>query len=96
MTHILLTGAGFSYNWGGYLAKEAFDYLLGVAEHDDDLRALLWADQAQGLGFESTLARLRKAYEENYSPRRTFANTPPRRWPSVIKAHRHLDNLNCR
>jgi hypothetical protein len=68
MTHILLTGAGFSYNWGGYLAKEAFDYLLGVAEHDDDLRALLWADQAQGLGFETTLARLRKAYEENYSP----------------------------
>ena len=21
--HVLLTGAGFSYNWGGYLAKEA-------------------------------------------------------------------------
>jgi hypothetical protein len=68
MTHILLTGAGFSYNWGGYLAKEAFDYLLGVTEDDEDLRTLLWADQAKGLGFEATLARLRKAYEEDYSP----------------------------
>jgi len=68
MLHILLTGAGFSYNWGGYLAKEAFDYLLGVTEHDEDLRRVLWADQARGVGFETTLARLRKAYEENYSP----------------------------
>lgn len=65
--HILLTGAGFSYNWGGYLAREAFDYLLGVTEHDDDLRHVLWADQAKGWGFETTLARLRKEYEENYS-----------------------------
>jgi hypothetical protein len=39
--HILPTGAGFSYNWGGYLANEAFDYLLGVTETDDDLRRLL-------------------------------------------------------
>jgi hypothetical protein len=76
MTHILLTGAGFSHNWGGYLAKEAFDYLLGVTEHDDDLRTLLWADQAQRVGFETTLARLRKAYEEDYSPQheRNFNN----------------------
>jgi SIR2-like domain len=66
--HILLTGAGFSHNWGGYLAKEAFDYLLGVTEHDEDLRRVLWADQAKGWGFETTLARLRKEYEENYSP----------------------------
>jgi hypothetical protein len=66
--HILLTGAGFSYNWGGYLAKEAFEYLLGVTEHDEDLRRVLWADQTKGWGFETTLARLRKEYEENYSP----------------------------
>jgi hypothetical protein len=66
--HILLTGAGFSHNWGGYLTKEAFDYLLGVTEHDEDLRRVLWADQAKGWGFETTLARLRKEYEENYSP----------------------------
>jgi hypothetical protein len=28
MQHILLTGAGFSRNWGGWLADEAFEYLL--------------------------------------------------------------------
>jgi ABC-type uncharacterized transport system substrate-binding protein len=27
-----LPGAGFSHNWGGYLAKEAFDHLLGPAD----------------------------------------------------------------
>ena len=45
MMHILLTVAGFSHNWGGYLAKEAFDYLLGVTEHDKDLRSLLWIER---------------------------------------------------
>ncbi|UTD29169.1 hypothetical protein DB459_21930 [Bradyrhizobium sp. WD16] len=64
--HILLTGAGFSYNWGGYLASEAFEYLLGVTENDEDLRKVLWADQNRG--FEATLARLRKEFEENYTP----------------------------
>jgi hypothetical protein len=29
MLHILLTGAGFSRNWGGFLATEAFEFLLG-------------------------------------------------------------------
>jgi hypothetical protein len=32
MAHYLLTGAGFSYNWGGWLASEAFEYLLGAPE----------------------------------------------------------------
>jgi hypothetical protein len=27
----MLTGAGFSRNWGGWLADEAFEYLLGCA-----------------------------------------------------------------
>ena len=29
MTFILRTGAGFSRNWGGWLASETFEYLLG-------------------------------------------------------------------
>jgi hypothetical protein len=66
--HILLTGAGFSHNWGGYLASEAFDYLLGATEQDADLRTLLWAHNAKGWGFETTLAVLRKAFEEKYTP----------------------------
>ena len=32
MPCVLLTGAGFSRNWGGWLAIEAFEYLLGCPE----------------------------------------------------------------
>jgi hypothetical protein len=35
MTHILLTGAGFSYNWGGPLAAEVFNALLSDKDIDD-------------------------------------------------------------
>jgi hypothetical protein len=35
MPYYLLTGAGFSRNWGGWLANEAFEYLLGAPEIDD-------------------------------------------------------------
>jgi len=42
MPHILLFGAGFSRNWGGWLADEAFEYLLGHPRIDDGLRVLLW------------------------------------------------------
>jgi hypothetical protein len=32
MSRILLAGAGFSRNWGGWLADEAFEYLLGCVD----------------------------------------------------------------
>lgn len=57
--HYLLMGAGFSKNWGGWLAAEAFEYLLGLP----DLQArpaiinLLWNHQRTG-GFEGALAEL--------------------------------------
>ena len=57
-THILLTGAGFSRNWGGWLASEAFEYLLGCTEIDEETRRLLWES---GGGFEDTLADLANA-----------------------------------
>ena len=60
MTHILLTGAGFTHNWGAWLAAEAFEYLLGCPDVDEHLRRELWIDQNKGLGFESTLARLQQ------------------------------------
>jgi hypothetical protein len=68
ISHILLTGAGFSHNWGGYLASEAFEYLLTVTEHDEDLRSVLWADKAKGFGFEYTLTRLQQALAKKYTP----------------------------
>jgi hypothetical protein len=62
MTYILLTGAGFSRNWGGWLASEAFEYLIGCTELAGDLRTLLWDSKAKGGGFEDALADLQNEY----------------------------------
>ena len=64
MTHILLLGAGFSRNWGGWLASEAFEYLLGCPEiiKNAQLRDLLWKHQESGAGFEGALDDLQTAY----------------------------------
>lgn len=59
MAKFLLTGAGFSRNWGGWLANEAFEYLLGCSEITENIRDRLWASKRNGLGFEHTLGRLR-------------------------------------
>jgi FtsZ-binding cell division protein ZapB len=66
MPHLLLLGAGFSRNWGGWLAAEAFEYLLGCPEviRDPSLAQLLWRYQPQG-GFESALAELQSAYSRD-------------------------------
>lgn len=63
MEHYVLLGAGFSRNWGGWLAAEAFEYLLGCPEiaAEPDLRDLLWRHQAQG-GFEDALAEVQAAF----------------------------------
>jgi hypothetical protein len=57
----LLTGAGFSRNWGGWLADEAFEYLLGCSELLPYHRTLLWKHRGKG-GFESVLQELRDDY----------------------------------
>ncbi|MCX6227568.1 MAG: hypothetical protein NTV75_00035 [Bacteroidia bacterium] len=59
MKYILLIGAGFSRNWGGWLASEAFEYLLGHSDiiANNDLNELLWKHQLRG-GFEEALAEL--------------------------------------
>jgi hypothetical protein len=68
--HLLLTGAGFSYNWGGYLASEAFEFLQSVTDGDDDLRSLLWRDHKAHLGFEDILAKLQREYETEWTAQR--------------------------
>ncbi|PRC92733.1 SIR2 family protein [Solimicrobium silvestre] len=59
MSHLLLLGAGFSRNWGGWLAGEAFEYLLGCPEVacNSHLQQLLWRNQPAG-GFENALAEV--------------------------------------
>ena len=63
MNHILLLGAGFSRNWGGWLAAEAFEYILGCPQirNSPALRTLLWKHQPSG-GFEDALAEVQSAY----------------------------------
>jgi hypothetical protein len=58
MTHILLTGAGFSRNWGGWLAGEVFNHLMSC-KLDDDTRDLLIRHRATG-GFENALSELQQ------------------------------------
>ena len=67
MPHYLLTGAGFSRNWGGWLANEAFEYLLGSPEIDDYLRNTLWGAKLGGEGFEVALSMVQDAYASNKS-----------------------------
>ena len=68
MHHYLLTGAGFSANWGGWVAAEAFEYLLGCPEilADDRLRDLLWECQLKG-GFEDALAELQVGHSAGFA-----------------------------
>ncbi len=53
MEYFLLLGAGFSRNWGGWLASEVFEYLLGCPEilENPILRRALWKSVDAG-GFE--------------------------------------------
>ncbi len=67
MPHYLLTGAGFSRNWGGWLADEAFEYLLGAPEIDDYLRNVLWETKLRVEGFEGALSIVQGAYASNRS-----------------------------
>lgn len=55
--HLLLLGAGFSRNWGGWLAAEADEYLLGHSAIDKTVRDVLWHYRRRG-GFEGALAQL--------------------------------------
>lgn len=55
-TYILLTGAGFTRNWGGWLAKEVEGDLLGRLASNDPLRAELQKEE----NFESVLGRLQE------------------------------------
>ena len=55
---ILLTGAGFSRNWGGWLASEAFEYLLGCDGLHPRVRTMLWNHKDKG-GFEGVYQSLK-------------------------------------
>lgn len=59
--YVLLLGAGFTRNWGGWLANEVFEYLIGTPEllAEAGLRQTLWKHQKGG--FEDALGELLRA-----------------------------------
>lgn len=65
MKHYLLLGAGFSRNWGGWLASEAFEYLLGdpAVVANGRLRTLLWKHRTSS-GFEGALDELQRGTQK--------------------------------
>lgn len=56
MTHLLLTGAGFTHNWGGWLAKEVEGDLFDRIAGSPGTQAVL----QQSSGFEAALEALRE------------------------------------
>jgi len=58
MAHYLLTGAGFSRNWGCWLADEVFEYLLADPDITPQIRTQLWRDKKAGGTYEDTVAVL--------------------------------------
>jgi hypothetical protein len=63
MAAVILLGAGFSHNWGGWLAKEVFNYLIGRPEirKSERLTKLLWQHHSVG-GFEDAVAEVQRDY----------------------------------
>lgn len=65
MTHLLLLGAGFSRNYGGWLADELTGDIMGRVSRDPHLLAYL---QDQN-GFEAALETVRRLYQNDPSNR---------------------------
>lgn len=49
---------GFSYNPGGWLVSDAFEYLLGCPKMTDEIREHLWKMRLAGMGYEEALDNL--------------------------------------
>ena len=66
MNYVLLVGAGFTRNWGGWLSTEVFEYLLGCPEikNSRSMQPLFWRWLGRG-GFEYALAELQDAVKSD-------------------------------
>jgi hypothetical protein len=67
-SNILLLGAGFSRNWGGWPADEVFDFLLACPEiiGDPERQKILWAQSESG--FEGALEQVSLCRTFIYQP----------------------------
>jgi hypothetical protein len=89
MGNYILTGAGFSKNWGGWLSNELWSYLFGHTDiqKSDELRELLWKNRQQG--FENALEEARQntlTNQEWMTPYKTLESV-------VMEAFEKMDSL---
>jgi len=69
MKHVLLIGAGFSRNWGGWLASEVNGHLPTSSRLRSDPHVVeVLRRTANSGGFEAALAELQDAYAKNPTP----------------------------
>lgn len=66
MVHLLLTGAGFSYNWGGPLAGDIFKSILADTGIDERTREMLFDTDG---AFETVLADLQASTDPDNKKR---------------------------
>jgi hypothetical protein len=62
--HFLVLGAGFTRNWGGWLASDLFSKVLSDAQLDPSIRELLWTYRDHG-GVERVLGDLQDEHARN-------------------------------
>jgi len=76
MTAAILLGAGFSRNWGGWLAQEVFNHLIGLPEirRHERLVTLPWQHQSGG-GFEHKRISNRVGFGRTGTNRETSPKT---------------------
>lgn len=92
MNSVLLLGAGFSRNWGGWLAIEAFEYLLGCPQIDAGLKKLLWDNKRRG-GFEAALAELQETHfrQNTEKPEQRLIDLQD----AILQMFRDMDEAFC-
>jgi hypothetical protein len=97
MKHYLLIGAGFSRNWGGWLASEAFEFLIGdpAVSGDDELARLLWKYQSEG-AFEAALDDLQRDSSPLARERRVKLEAAIRRMFDLMNGGFSLKELEFR
>lgn len=97
MKPVILLGAGFSRNWGGWLAVEAMEYLLGCQEVMDSvpLKQLLWKHQKGGTGFEGALDELQTPARGQTAQRQGLESAVRRMFAAMNTAFIERIEFNC-
>ena len=97
MRHILLLGAGFSHNWGGWLAREVAEYLIGCKEvqRNPTIKNALQRHSNSG-DFEAALGELQAQYrrtgsKEDKASVEDFQNAVSQMFAAMDKAYSEQD-----